>query len=76
MTCSQFFLIARPSDAFTSTRARNCCPFDCPPLPPNPVDPELSAIQWLIEERLLAIYEAEEEQQAYEQDAMQYMYQF
>jgi hypothetical protein len=40
------------------------------------MDPELAAIQWLIEERLLAIYEAEEEQEEYERDAMQYMYQF
>ena len=40
------------------------------------MDPELAAIQWLIEERLLAIYEAEEEQQSYDQDAMQYMYQY
>jgi hypothetical protein len=40
------------------------------------MDPELSAIQWLVEERLLAIYEAEEEQEAYEEDAMQYMHQY
>jgi hypothetical protein len=40
------------------------------------MDPELSVIQWLVEERLLAIYEAEEEQEAYEEDAMQFMNQF
>jgi hypothetical protein len=40
------------------------------------MDPELAAIQWLIEERLLAIHEAEEEQEEYERDAMQYMYQY
>ena len=51
------------------------------------MDPELSAIQWLVEERLLSIHEAadewavqllelEEEQQAYDQDAIQYMYQY
>jgi hypothetical protein len=40
------------------------------------MDPELAAIQWLIEERLLAIQEAEEEQKEYERDAMQYMYQY
>ena len=59
-----------------STCSRNRCLIDRPPLPQNTMDPELAAIQWLIEERLLAIYEAEEEQQAYEQDAIQYMYQF
>ena len=40
------------------------------------MDPELAAIQWLIEERLLAIHEAEEEQYEYEQDAMQFMFQY
>jgi len=40
------------------------------------MDPELAAIQWLIEERLLAIHEAEEEQNEYERDALQYMYQY
>ena len=40
------------------------------------MDPELAQAQWTQEERLLAIYEAEEEQQAYDQDAVQYMYQY
>jgi hypothetical protein len=51
------------------------------------MDPELSAIQWLVEERLLSIHEAadewsiqllelEEEQRAYEREAMRYRYQF
>lgn len=40
------------------------------------MDPELAQAQWTQEERLLAIYEAEEEQKEYERDAMQYMYQF
>jgi hypothetical protein len=87
MTCSQFFLIARLSDAFTSSRARNRCPFDCPSLQENKLDPELSAIQWLVEQRLLSIHEAadewaiqllelEEEQKAYERETMRYQYQF
>ena len=59
-----------------STCSRNRCLIDRPPLQKDTMDPELAAIQWLIEERLLAIYEAEEEQQSYDQDAMQYMYQY
>jgi hypothetical protein len=50
------------------------------------MDPELSAIQWLVEERLLSIHEAqeewainlselEEEQNEYERDAARYQYQ-
>ena len=59
-----------------STSPCNCRLIDRPPLQKDTMDPELAAIQWLIEERLLAIYEAEEEQQSYDQDAMQYMYQY
>ena len=59
-----------------STSSRNHRPSNRPPLQKDTMDPELAAIQWLIEERLLAIYEAEEEQQSYDQDAMQYMYQY
>jgi hypothetical protein len=87
MTCSQFFLIARLSDASTSTCPRNCRPFDCPSLPQNTMDPELSAIQWLVEERLLAIHDArdewineicstDEDLQAHEKQAIQSMLEF
>ena len=46
----------RASDASTSTSSRNRCLINCPSLQENKLDPELSAIQWLIEERLLSIH--------------------
>jgi hypothetical protein len=62
-------------DDCPSTCSRNRCLIDRPSLPQNTMEQDLAQAQWTQEERLLAIYEAEEEQQAYEQDAMQYMYQ-
>ena len=43
-------------DDRATTCPRNCCPFDCPPLPQNPMDTELAQAQWAIEERLLSIH--------------------
>jgi hypothetical protein len=43
-------------DDSPSSRARNRCPFDCPPLQKNPMDTELAQAQWTREERLLSIH--------------------
>ena len=44
-----------------STCSRNRCLIDRPPLQKDTMDPELAQAQWTREERLLAIYEDEEE---------------
>ena len=69
------------------TSSCNRCLINCPSLQENKLDPELSAIQWLVEERLLAIHDSREEWideicstdedlQAYEKQAIQSMLEF